>query len=75
MSLDKHKRVMWLVRLLYPNRLRITNNELRIAIEREIGTDVQTYKRNRAVMIRHKYIVSSGKKHVILTNKDITDSD
>lgn len=74
MSLDKHKRVMWLVRELYPNRLRIKNIELRIAIEREIGTDPKTYKHARALLIRHKYIVSSGKKHVILTNKDLTDT-
>ncbi len=74
MGLDKHKRVMWLVRSLYPKRMSITNNELRIAIEKEIGTDPRTYKRVRAVLIRHGYINHSGKKHVILTNKDLTDT-
>lgn len=71
MTMHKLERVMWRLRSKHPGRKRVTNKELRIEIENEIGLSPQTYKRNRSVLVRHGWIKTDG-NFVIITGADLT---
>ena len=72
MTIDRLERVMWRLREKYPQREKITNAELRRAIMYECGTDPTTYYNNRKALKDLQWIRVYRKKHVIITNKDIT---
>ena len=74
MGIDKLKRVMWRLRQTYPNRLKISNKELRKTIDVEVGTDPSTYTKARAALLRQEYIERYGNHHVVLKNKDLVNS-
>ena len=65
---------MWRLRKRNPGRDVVTNHELWLAITYEIGTDAVTYERNRKVMLKLGWLKVKGTQHVILTDKDLTDS-
>lgn len=73
MGLDKLQRVLWRVRERNPNVANPTNRELELAIMMEIGTDKQTYKRNRKSLMKLGYIERYTKQRFKLTNKDLSD--
>ena len=56
MTADRLKRVMWLLRELYPNQDIFTLAAVRRAIMQEIGTDYRTIKRNIKAIIEIGYL-------------------
>jgi len=71
MTIESLERVMRRIREKYPNKDKISNNELQQVIMMECGTDIRTYNSNRRALIKLGWIKSYGRKRVILTNEDI----
>ena len=74
MTINKLERVMWRLRHRNQNNDTPTNRELELAIMMEIGTDKQTYKRNRKALIKLGWIKRYTKTRCKITNKDLTSS-
>ena len=71
MSINKLERVLWRLRRLVGDRVVIKNNELRRCIMYEIGTDPETYRKNRLALKHMGWLVARDNKTVRLTNKDL----
>ena len=74
MSVERLERVMWRLRRRHPNRLSLTNKELRLAIMYECGTSPMTICNNRKALKELGWI-KAYKSVVRLTNKDLTGDD
>lgn len=73
MSIHSLERVMWRVRVRYPNKELISASELKSVIMAECGTSPQTYYNNKRALIFLKWI-KTMKKHFRLTGEDLKGS-
>ena len=73
MTIEKLERVMWRLRKNNPDTDYPTTTQLRIAIIKEIGTDVRTYYVNKKALTLLGWIKAHGKKRIRITNKDLTE--
>ena len=70
-GVEKLERVCWRLREAFPGQARITNKNLRLAIDKECGIYDSTYYANKKALIRLGFIVTAGRHHIRLTGKEI----
>ena len=71
MTIQTLQRVLWRVRTKCPNRIKITNLELKRAIMIECGTSYETWIRNRKSLLELGWIKIDKTKCITLTGSDI----
>lgn len=72
MTIQRLERVMWRIRKRYPQKARLTNENLEYCILLECGTDPKTVRVNRMNLIKLGWLEISKEGDIILTNKDIS---